>query len=777
MRFSTVLISSSFVALLAGQPVMAQDAPSEDAQTVGVADIIVTAQKREENLQDTPISIVALGADALEQKGVGSINDLFTGTIPSLRIIPFVGRASALSIGMRGMVPVDATQVTRDPTVGIYLDGVYLGRVQGLGMELADIERVEILRGPQGTLFGRNTIGGAISIVSKRPTGELGVDLKAGIGNRRGRSFAAHINLPEAAKLSFKIDAVFDGRDGWVKNPLTSANVPANYTIGGRGYTFEDINHDFGEVKRYGFRIAGLFKPTETISFLYAYDWSRDKSTGGYWHINATTQPVVPPLFQPLDAGRESVSRLAAPLLPSTARTTGHSLTAEWEVSDTITLRSISGWRKLDGDQWDQDAGGISRFNTTAQGRFSFANVKQSQFSEELQLVGDVGDLKFALGAYYFKEKGRDTATVFRTNTFNVASTATSSILRNPATTSNTVGGVPNQLQDRAAAASVKSKALFAQATWSPSALDNRLHVTVGGRYTDDHKDGRLLFLVGAPVTTLNFVFNSSRFDPMATIAYDLSDDINAYVKYGRAYRAGGANTRSAILRSFGEEELASWEMGLKADLFDRRARLNIAAYTSRLKNAQVDFNNPLNVSATETLNVSGATKVKGIEADITVVPTRGLTLSANYAFTDYGQRAVTNPFPNAAGVNALELLNISNTPRHAYSASLNYEMGTTAIGKPQFHIDADNVGGYFASGVPSSDPTKNARTWLINTRLSLSEMPVLGKNFEIAAWAKNLTNRTYQQFDVIVPTGNGNNFTTFYNEPRTYGIEMRMRF
>ena len=203
---------------LTATPASAQE--SQAAQETGVADIVVTAQKREENLQDTPISMVALGSEALEQKGIGSLTDLFTGAVPSIRIAPFVGRVSAVSIGMRGLVPVDATQVTRDATVGVYVDSVYLGRVSGLGMELADIERIEVLRGPQGTLFGRNTIGGAISIVSKRPTGELGFDMKAGIGNYRGRSFATHINLPEAAGISVKVDGVFEGRGGLVQNPL-----------------------------------------------------------------------------------------------------------------------------------------------------------------------------------------------------------------------------------------------------------------------------------------------------------------------------------------------------------------------------------------------------------------------------------------------------------------------------------------------------------------------------------------------------------------------------
>ena len=219
LRLTRAALAASAATWLAVTPAAAPE--STDDHSSGVADIVVTAQKREENLQDTPISMVALSADTLEEKGIGSLSDLFTGAIPSIRIAPFVGRVSAVSIGMRGLVPVDATQVSRDPTVGIYIDSVYLGRVSGLGMELADIERIEVLRGPQGTLFGRNTIGGAISVVSKRPTGELGLDVKAGIGNYRGRTFATHINLPEAAGISVKIDGVFEGRGGVVQNPLS----------------------------------------------------------------------------------------------------------------------------------------------------------------------------------------------------------------------------------------------------------------------------------------------------------------------------------------------------------------------------------------------------------------------------------------------------------------------------------------------------------------------------------------------------------------------------
>jgi iron complex outermembrane receptor protein len=157
-------IASATLLSSVSQIAMAQDVEQENETSSGVAEILVTAQKRAESIQDVPISVVALDADTLEQRGINSLGDLFTGQVPSLRIAPFLGRPSAVSIGMRGLVPVDATQVTRDPTVGIYIDGVYLGRVSGLAMEFSEVERLEVLRGPQGTLFGRNTIGGAISV-------------------------------------------------------------------------------------------------------------------------------------------------------------------------------------------------------------------------------------------------------------------------------------------------------------------------------------------------------------------------------------------------------------------------------------------------------------------------------------------------------------------------------------------------------------------------------------------------------------------------------------
>lgn len=709
----------------------------------GIADIVVTAQKREERLQDTPISIVAFGSEALADRGINSLPDLFTGAIPSLRVAPFGARTSATIVGMRGIVPTSAEQISRDATVGIYIDGIYLGRSQGLGMELADVERIEVLRGPQGTLFGRNAVGGAISMVTKRPSGKFDIDAKLGVSNRDGRTAFMHINLPAVANVSVKLDGVYNSRDGWVANTL-----PGFY--------------DYGRVKRYGFRAAALWEPTDTISVQYAYDWSRDKSTANYSHLTgrtSATAPPLPPAFV-IDQGRAKFSRIAAPTFPSVARASGHSLTAEWEATDNLTIRSISGWRKLDQDQQDQDTGMVSVFIPAGSvGRLSFSNVKQHQYSQELQFVGELGDVKYVAGAYYFDEDARDTATAFTTNTWDATGTATT--VRVPFTS----GRVP----DRASVVEAKSRALFGQATWSPSALDGRLHLTGGLRYTHDTKSGRLTAIRGVD-PNLAFSFRSKRVDPMVTIAYDLSDDVNSYVKYSQAYRAGGANSRSAILRTFEEEVLKSWEAGLKADLLDRHLRLNIALFISRLIKPQVEFPDSVNISASETLNGNRPDKIKGAEVDVTVAPTRELMLTASYAFTDAKRGVQTNPFSAAQ-----EIIQTSYTPRHAATLALDYTFPPVPVGALKAHVDMNWSSGYYSFVLPSIDSTLSNRTIMLNGRLTFADIPLGEGELEFALWGRNLTNRTIQLSDSKIPSVG--NIISVFNEPRTYGLEARMRF
>src|SRR6185312_7986047 len=212
--FSLGLLAGA--AILSGhEPAAAQTVLAAADAAVGLEEVVVSAQKRETNLQDTPIAISVLGGEDLSDRHVLSLDDLGDGTIPSLRVAPFFARNSALTIGMRGIGALgDANQPARDQAVGVYVDGIYLGRAQGLGSALYDVSRIEVLKGPQGTLFGRNTEGGAVSIVTKQPTGRFGVNAAAGFGDFGAYKAEAHVDLPELHDVSIKLDGLISKRDG-----------------------------------------------------------------------------------------------------------------------------------------------------------------------------------------------------------------------------------------------------------------------------------------------------------------------------------------------------------------------------------------------------------------------------------------------------------------------------------------------------------------------------------------------------------------------------------
>jgi iron complex outermembrane receptor protein len=248
----------------------AADAASPETDSTGLTEIVVTATKRETNLQQTPISISVMGADDLKKRHVQSLMDLADGSVPSLRISTFEARQSALTIGIRGIVPDDANQPAREQGVGVYLDGVYLGRQHGLNASLYDVERVEVLKGPQGTLFGRNTEGGALSMVLKAPTGEFGGRLQAGVGNYGSYNAQLHLDLPEYHNISIKLDGVLQHQDPTIKNPLA----------GQAGWN---------QYHRYGGRIAARWKPTSDLTIDLAFDKSRDENTPFYSQLVTIT--------------------------------------------------------------------------------------------------------------------------------------------------------------------------------------------------------------------------------------------------------------------------------------------------------------------------------------------------------------------------------------------------------------------------------------------------------------------------------------------------------
>ncbi|MBC2668781.1 TonB-dependent receptor [Novosphingobium piscinae] len=833
-------------AAVAADEVAAETTPPD---STGLTDIVVTATKRETNLQKTPISISVMGSDDIKKRHVQSLFDLADGAVPSLRVAPFEARQNALTIGIRGIVPLDANQPAREQGVGIYIDGVYLGRQHGINSALFDVERIEVLKGPQGTLFGRNTEGGALSIVARAPTGEFGGRISSGVGNYGAVNADAHIDLPTVAGFSIKLDAVYSRQDPTTENPLAG-------------------QAGFNMFNRRGFRAAVRWQPADGITNDFAYDNAYSETTPFYTQLlnynpnncapSTAAQPVSADVIpgacvlpgsnfsggltgtvRPLLPGvvvngttRMRVADIGVPMRVSIDKAHGFTNTFKWKISPEIEFRSITAWRGVTADQWD-NVGGAHRppvVNLTASctaaapcpfSRYSLADLRQRQFSQEFQAVGSIGNIDYVAGLYYFNERVSDDAAT--PNSMGAIATVVNGVVTGatyvpiPFCTANTplfVGKAVNGCSiDRASQVVSKSYAAFAQLTWNPSEV---LHITAGGRYTRDKKRGALTFSRGINYTDpanaaivatngytpLDEVWN--RFNPMVTVAYDVNPDVHVYAKYATGYRAGGASSRTSDYRAFDPEDVQSYELGFKADFLNRRARINVAAYMMDRQDSQVDLSTiqPTatgNFNNLVTFNAPGTTKIRGVEADLTLKPVDNLTLGLSYAYTYFKVPPVTVVYE---GLNAQRVVvnrtsqpqnfYIVFTPSNAASGSLDYAIPVGDNGtEVRLHLDAN-----YSQATQAFDQfaTKNDASFIVNGRLALADIPVGGdtsRTLTVSAWVRNMFDMQYvfrrdpsnslpqvQSSTALVGTlsntmGDYGNF----NAPRTFGIEAAIKF
>ncbi|MBU6373452.1 MAG: TonB-dependent receptor [Alphaproteobacteria bacterium] len=762
----------------------AQSAPAaaDDSGT----EVIVTATKRETKLQDTPIAIAVLGADMIKASSATSLLDL-AGITPTLRVSTFESRQTALTVGIRGIVPGDANQPAREQGVGVYLDGVYLGRQQGLNASMLDIERIEVLRGPQGTLFGRNTEGGALSMVTRKPTGEFGVRSSVGLSNFNGYNFDAHIDLPKIADVALKFDAARQYRDAFVKNPL-------------------DGQEGWGLVDRYGYRASALWEPVATFNAIYSYDYGYSESTplisqlvsynplnlpvsSAFPRPSGTISPL-PPGVQ-VRKGRIKVADIGVPQQPSVDEISGHTLRLNWELTPNLDLRSITAYREVSVQQYD-NAGGAIRppvFQPNAPvgnaalnfSRYSLSDMDQLQRSQEFQLVGNAFDnrLDYVIGAYYFNEKAQEEAATPASLTW-VGSTG-AYVVRDPKT-----AGIPRGFRsiDRGSFAKAESKGLFVHTTYKPPILDDKLSVTLGGRYTDDHKNGTL-YRVSNTARNFTFTLNETRFDPVVTLAYDVKPDVNVYATYSTGYRAGGANSRSLNFRPFQSEEVENREVGLKAVWFDRLTT-NVALFDMIRSNSQIEFTlvapDPTtgNIRNTvETVNAPGDTKLRGAEIETKLDITDNLRLSLAYNYIDTAVPNARNPFPVSAACptcGTVQPVYVIYTPQNSATAALDYvyPLDNANI---RFHIDAA-----YAQGTQSFEQFAQTTddSFVVNARLSLADWKVRdGATASLSIWSRNLLDNDFIYRRSAENRSGSNAIGDYanYNEPRTFGVELGYKF
>jgi iron complex outermembrane receptor protein len=767
----------------------AADAAAAADDSEALAEVIVTAQKRETDLQKTPISISVLSSVDLEDRHIQSLVDLATGGAPGLRITPYASRPFNLILNIRGVgVMIDTNQPARDPGVGVYIDGVYLGRPQGLNAALYDVQSIEVLKGPQGTLFGRNTEGGALNITTKRPSGEFHLDVTGGLGNFGSYESVVHLDLPEYQGFSVKVDGVITARDGVVENPLPGAS-------------------DYGAYQRRGLHAQVQWRAAANVTANYTYDTSRDESTTLYTNLVSAGSNKLAPIL-PVQPRRVDTAAFGIPLQPSIGRQWGHALNLRWDVSPQLTIKSITSYRDLYQNQWQNNASGAV-FTPNAQfARYSLAEFDQHQYSQEFQAIGEFGRLKYVAGALAYHEHVDDMAQTFNSMQFNATGTDATVLPRG----SNIIP-VPIDIPilfpyaaiDRASRVSSDSYGIYGQATWTPPVFNDIVHLTGGLRWTKDRKDGELYIINNAlPVdqfgksVVLGFKKSWSRVDPMITLAADVAPDVQVYGKWSTGYKSGGANSRSLSYGAFNPEKISMFEIGAKTEFWDHRGRFNIAAYTGSYSDIQVDFSAPYylydangNVitsasttrTTTETINTPGSGRVRGVEADFTVAPVDGLVLSATYTYAYVRIPPTINPFPTfVPGVGTVVATTPTTlyqefTPKNAVTAAIDYTWPFANF-TLRAHLDGNYASGAYATDrdpSPVLKAIKSQESLVFNGRLSVAQIELggSGADLTLSLWGRNLFNEQYLYTRSISATAG---VTGNFNERRTFGLEARVR-
>jgi iron complex outermembrane receptor protein len=727
-------------------------AQEQQVRSGALEEVIVTAQKREENLQETPIAITALTSESIERLGITSFADV-AAVSPALSTAPYPSSSNSLFVFIRGQGVGDPAQITKDGSVGLYVDGLYISRAMATTFDLADIERIEVLRGPQGTLYGRNTTGGAVNIITRKPSGEWGFKEQLSFGNYNAFRSLTTLDLPSAGGLSAKLSFVASQRDGFVEN-IGSSN-------------------DYNAAEERGGRIALRWEASDAFAVDYSYE-KGDADTTPIYYQNALNLDLIPGY----NLDRDNTYR-AIDLPESNSEYDQHSLTMTWDVSDSLTIRSLTGYRDLEMFFY-QDYNESFNFNAgTYDAPFLFPlgfqsndDIDMDQFSQEFQFIGSAldGDLTYTAGLYYFREEGTHDEVVS---------------VQIPAF------GLDDPGDNRHVEAESKSQAIYAQVTWTPPVLDDRLDLTVGARYTEDERDATKDY-VRMPNYTgpVSLSEDFSKFNPAGTVSFRWTPDFMTYAKVATGYRAGGFSESSPdFLRGFEPEEVTSYELGLKSDAFGGRLRTNLALFLADYKDMQIDLSPDANdLSLTDTYN-AGDASVDGVELDVTWAILDGLTLTANYVhlhsdidFIDASLSPIlTSLYPdgNAAGAFALAFL-----PEDNYSVALDYVLDGLGGGNGELvaHVDVahhDEQLGSTTSGpdVPNGDFYFNPSRTLVNARLGYG-FDFMSGRLTTALWGRNLTDKDWYTHTI----GNGD-VNGYYGHaqarglPLTYGLELTYEF
>ncbi len=690
IRLTTTLrIGTAFAALIA-TPALAQEQPVSDEQQAAAAnetaapasatddhDIVVTARRRAESLQDVPVAVTAYSGEALERQGAIDITDL-SDTTPNVTIETSRGTNTTLTAFIRGVGQQDPV-AGFEAGVGLYLDDVYLNRPQAAVLDIYDVERIEVLRGPQGTLYGRNTIGGAIKYVTRRlDANDTKVRIRANLGTYDQADLIVSASTPLSEYVRFGASVARLSRGGFGDN-LTTGQENYNRDLWAGRATFE-------------------IEPNADIFVRFSGDYTKDNSLprNGHRMIPGAISgaPVLDDVF-------DTRAGLVTP--KQDIQSYGGSMRFEARVSDEVTLKNILAYRQ------DRTATPIDFDSLPAADVDVPAIYRNKQLSNEFQILYEGESLQGVAGAYYLDANAN--------NIFDVVLATTGAVLGLPGFTASTFGDVDT-----------KTWALFGDFTYR---FTPQLSVSLGGRYTSDKRDSVVIKknLIGGASPQLggngtqlgalvsNFAGGKTfkEFTPRASITFEPTDEHTFYASYSKGFKGGSFDPRANSPQAgdadgdgdidqsdifefflFEPEKVDSYEVGYKASLFDRRLRLAIAGFYADYTDVQVPGSVGCIVNGIPTFcgvtENAGKATFKGVETEILATLARDLTgpgsrlnfagtlgyLDAQYdefvtsigGFDEQGNPAPTRP---AGPIDIADFRRIQNTPKWTMSGTLDY--------------------------------------------------------------------------------------------------------
>ena len=838
MRFTQVLCGTASAAVLAGLSV-ASVAQAQQTETMTVDSIVVTAQKREQNLQDVPVVVTAVGAKLLQDTGVKDIKDL-TILTPGLTVTSTTSEASTTA-RVRGVGTV-GDNPGLESSVGVVIDGVYRPRNGVSFGDLGEMDRIEVLKGPQGTLFGKNTSAGVINIVTKEPEFGFGAAAEATLGNFNAHGLSASVTGPlfGTETLAGRLYVAARERDGY------------NDVLTGKGPSKRDQDQDQGF---YTIRGQLLFVPNDEATFKLIGDYTkRDENCCGAVQIR--TGPTAPilnalaggialaPTAKPYD--RVAYSNRGA---PSSIEDKGISLEGNIElpIGELTSITAIRNWRTDNGQDSDFSTADLAYRNKDGTNFSEFTT-----YTQELRLAGKTGNLDWLVGTFLADEKLETKANFLYGNDYEqylgrllsrsaanpagVANFIAALTGRAPNTTFTPGQGLRDSYNQRA-----KTIALFTSNTYQ---FTDAFSLTAGLRYSIDKKDldtyqtitdggvgcgialspagqARIAGIVGAAATPTivgnlclpwaNPLFNNRGTNQKRTdkewsgtikAAYRFSPEVFSYASYARGYKGGGYNldrTQSSnglpsggqgVLpiydTSFEGEFVDSYEVGLKNTLFNRSVLLNVTGFYQKFTDFQ------LNTFLGTSFAVRSIPEVvsQGLDADfLWFTPVRGLTVQSGFTWakTEYGDQKIPNDPTNALAL--LPGSTLSLAPEYSASGSLTYERPVGDNYKARFNVGAKYSSEY-NTGSDLFPPKLQEAYTVVNARIGFG---AASEAWTVELWGQNILDEEYTQVGfnaflqgssglsatnaTYIPANDSLTYDAFLGAPRTYGVTLRAKF